>query len=58
MGSLIDDEVLETFAVVAPPAEFAYRLRSRCDGAVDRVLPAFPNPVSQATISAVLHQLR
>jgi len=58
MGSLIDDDVLEAFAVVAPPAELAGGLRSRCDGVVDRVMPAFPRAVSQATISAVLHQLR
>jgi probable F420-dependent oxidoreductase len=37
MGDLIDDDVLNSFAVVAPPGEVAGRLESRCAGVVSRV---------------------
>jgi probable F420-dependent oxidoreductase len=36
MRDLVDDEVLETFAVVAAPEEVAARVRARFDGLVDR----------------------
>lgn len=42
MGTLIDDEMLSTFAVVAPTAELAQAIRERCDGVIDRVLIGFP----------------
>ena len=37
MGELIDDEVLDTFAVVAPPDELAAKLLDRYGGLADRV---------------------
>src|SRR2546421_2255789 len=37
MGEMIDDEVLATFAVVAPPEEVAPRLRARVGELVDRI---------------------
>jgi probable F420-dependent oxidoreductase len=37
MGGLIDDDVLNAFAIVAPPEEIAGRLESRCAGVVSRV---------------------
>ena len=37
MGKLIDDEILEAFAVVAPPDELAGALKQRWTGAIDRV---------------------
>jgi probable F420-dependent oxidoreductase len=58
MGSLIDDEILDAFAVVAPPESLAAKLRDRCDGAIDRVLVGFPKSVSEERIAAILHELR
>ncbi len=58
MGSLIDDEILDAFAVVAPIDELAAKLRSRCDGAIDRVLVGFPKSVPEAKVAAILHELR
>lgn len=58
MGALIDDEVLDAFAVVAPLDTVAAKLRDRCDGVIDRVLPAFPTGVPDATVTDVLHELR
>jgi probable F420-dependent oxidoreductase len=58
MGSLIDDEILETFAVVAALDEVADKIRDRCDGVIDRVLVGFPSSVPEDTVSAVLLELR
>jgi probable F420-dependent oxidoreductase len=58
MGSLIDDEILEAFAVVAPLDEVAAKIRDRCDGVIDRVLVGFPSAVPEDTVSAVLRELR
>ena len=37
MAGLVDDAMLETVAVVAPPGELAAAIRHRCDGVVDRL---------------------
>jgi probable F420-dependent oxidoreductase len=58
MGSLIDDEMLEAFAVVAPVEKLAAALLSRYDGVIDRVMPALPRALSNATVTAVLQELR
>jgi probable F420-dependent oxidoreductase len=58
MGSLIDDEILEAFAVVAPLDEVADKIRDRCDGVIDRVLVGFPSSVPEDTVCAVLRVLR
>ncbi|MDA4110331.1 LLM class F420-dependent oxidoreductase [Mycolicibacterium holsaticum] len=58
MGTLIDDEVLDTFAVVAPIGEVATAIRDRCDGVIDRVLIGFPRTIGEDTVSAVLRELR
>jgi len=58
MGSLIDDEILEAFAVVAPLDEVADKIRDRCDGVIDRVLVGFPSAVPEEAVSAVLRELR
>lgn len=58
MGSLIDDEILDAFAVVAPIDGLAAKLRSRCDGAIDRVLLGLPKTVSAAQVAQILHELR
>jgi hypothetical protein len=58
MGELIDDEVLQAFAVVAPLPELAGALWARCDGVIDRVLPAFPAGLSEDAVDGVLDELR
>jgi hypothetical protein len=58
MGTLIDDDVLRAFAVVAPLDTVAATLRERCDGVIDRVLPAFPAGMPEDTVTAVLRELR
>ena len=58
MGSLIDDEILEAFAVVAPVDTVASKIRGRCDGVIDRVLVGFPSSISEPTATAVLRELR
>jgi probable F420-dependent oxidoreductase len=58
MGSLIDDQILEAFAVVAPIDTVASKIRDRCDGVIDRVLVGFPSSVAEDTVIAVLDELR
>jgi hypothetical protein len=58
MGGLIDDEVLQEFAVVAPIDKVAAKIRDRCDGVIDRVMVGFPRSISETTVSAVLQELR
>ena len=58
MGCLIDDEILEAFAVVAPLDTIANKIRDRCDGVIDRVLVGFPSSVAEDTVVAVLAELR
>lgn len=58
MGGLLDDEMLATLAVVAPLPELAKALLDRCDGAIDRVLPAFPASMSDEAVTAVLDDMR
>lgn len=53
MHRLISDDMLEHFAVIAPPDELPYRLRERYDGLLDRVGYYFPfhaNDQSQRVI--------
>jgi probable F420-dependent oxidoreductase len=47
MRDLVDDEVLETFAVVGEPAEVGPAVRTRFDGLVDRfsVYASYPAPL-------------
>ncbi|UUO00809.1 LLM class flavin-dependent oxidoreductase [Mycolicibacterium novocastrense] len=58
MGTLIDDEILEAFAVVAPIDKLATKIRDRCDGVIDRVMVGFPRSVDEATVVAVLKEVR
>jgi probable F420-dependent oxidoreductase len=57
MGSLIDDDMLNAFAVVGPVDTVAAALRNRCEGAVDRVLPIF-STASNACIASILKEFR
>jgi hypothetical protein len=57
MAGLIDDEVLDTLAVVGPRAEIASRLRARFDGIADGVSLThnrMPDPEHWADIVAEL----
>jgi probable F420-dependent oxidoreductase len=58
MGALIDDEILETFAVVAPIDKVAAKIRDRCDGVIDRVMVGFPRSTPEPTVIAVLQELQ
>jgi probable F420-dependent oxidoreductase len=58
MGGLIDDEILDAFAVVAPIDKLAAKIRDRCDGLIDRVMVGFPRVTPEATVSAVVAELQ
>ena len=58
MADLIDDEILETFAVVAPVDELAAALTRRCDGIIDRVMVGLPAGTPEATVRALLDEVR
>jgi hypothetical protein len=58
MATLIDDEILNAFAVVATTDKLAAALKDRCDGVIDRVMPTFPHTLSNDTVTAILHELR
>ncbi|MGA9491269.1 MAG: LLM class F420-dependent oxidoreductase [Mycobacterium sp.] len=58
MATLIDDDILHAFAVVATTDKLAAALADRCDGVIDRVMPTFPRTLSSATVTAVLQELR
>lgn len=58
MGSLIDDAILEEFAVVAPVDDLADKIRARCDGLIDRVLVGFPPSIDEATVVDLVTDLR
>jgi hypothetical protein len=53
MPRLVDDEMLEAFAIVAPPQEVPGRLAQRCAGVVNRV-----SFISQTPPAALLDALR
>jgi len=58
MGALIDDEILEAFAVVAPIDKVAAKIRDRCDGVIDRVMVGFPRSTPAPAVTAVLSELQ
>lgn len=58
MGSLIDDTTLGEFAVVGLVDDIAGRIRSRCDGLIDRVLVGFPASIDEATVVDLVTDLR
>jgi probable F420-dependent oxidoreductase len=58
MGSLIDDGVLDAFAVVAPLPELAGALRRRCHGTVDRVMAGLPAGTPEPVVTRILDELR
>ena len=58
MANLIDDSILEAFAVVAPIDELAGALRRRCDGVIDRVMVGLPSTISEAGVAEFLDGVR
>ena len=57
MGERISDEMLEEFAIVAPPGEVAKALGQRFGGCIDRVLCTFPF-AEDAEREAYMEELR
>ncbi len=53
MGSLIDDDILETFAVVAEPDRLLDALKARCGDAIDRMLFTVPKGVGESETAAL-----
>ncbi len=58
MGSLIDDTILEEFAVVATVDQVVQKIRTRCEGLIDRVLVGFPSSIDEATVVDLVSDLR
>jgi probable F420-dependent oxidoreductase len=58
MADLIDDDILGTFAVVAPLDEVGAALTERCAGVIDRVMPGFASGTPEPVIEAALDEVR
>jgi hypothetical protein len=58
MASLVDDELLESVAVCAPPGEIAARVRERCQGWADRVTLVAPYRADPGTWANVVGDLK
>jgi hypothetical protein len=58
MGALIGDDVLRAFAVVAPLAEVGAAVLARCEGTIDRVLPAYPAGLPEDAVDGILDEMR
>lgn len=58
MGDLIDDEVLDAFAVVATPDRIVPRVRERFEGLVDRLMLSFPPALADDEVRGLIAELR
>ena len=58
MGKLIDDEILNTFAVVGPPEQIAPELHRRYGDVVDRISFYAPYKSDPARWSKVLDDIK
>ncbi|MEN3223101.1 MULTISPECIES: LLM class F420-dependent oxidoreductase [Mycolicibacterium] len=58
MSALIDDEVLDTFAVVGEPAEIGPQVISRFSGLVDRFTLLTPYPLAEEAAAAIVSGMR
>lgn len=56
MGTLIDDEILDTFAVVGEPHEVVSQIKARFSDVIDRTTLHFPG-VDKAKIPGLLQQI-
>jgi probable F420-dependent oxidoreductase len=54
MGELIDDDVLDAFAIVAPPEKVADAVRARFEGLIDRMSFYLPYQAPPETVAAML----
>ncbi|CPT92163.1 luciferase family protein [Mycobacteroides abscessus] len=58
MTSLIDDEVLDTFAVVAHPQEAGTRVAARFSGLIDRFTVFTPYDLDEESAESIVTQIR
>ena len=58
MGDLVDDEVLNTFAVIGPPQDAAAELKRRYGDVVDRVTVPMPAGLPETQVRDLLATLR
>ncbi len=58
MGGLIDDDVLTTFAVVAPLDDVAAKVHERYDGTVDRLMVGLPAGLADDVAREIVQTLR
>jgi len=58
MSALLDDEMLDSFAVMAAPDELADKISDRYGITIARVLPGSPSHMSETTVTAVQRELR
>lgn len=57
MGTLIEDDILDAFAVVGEPENIVKELKSRFDGVVDRVMLGFPDLPAER-VGALISELK
>lgn len=57
MGTLIEDDILDAFAVVGEPDNIVKELKARFDGVVDRVMLGFPDLPAER-VSALISELK
>jgi probable F420-dependent oxidoreductase len=58
MGTLVDDEVLDAFAVVAEPDRLAAEIRRRFDGVVDRLSFYTAYELDRSVLEPAVRELR
>jgi hypothetical protein len=58
MASLIDDDIVDAFSIVAPTEQLASALRTHCDGLIDRVTPIFMGAGSDGFVTEMIQELR
>jgi hypothetical protein len=58
MQKLIDDDILDTFAVVAPIGKVAAKVHDRYDGVIDRATLYLPPNASEESVIGVLESFR
>jgi len=58
MGELIDDDVLNAFAVVAPPGKVAHEILGRFGGVLDRLSFYFPYQTGLDAIEGILSEFK
>ena len=54
MAASVSDEILETFAVIGSPDEVAAKIKTRCEGRVDRVSPVIYQADTELLVALLL----